>query len=669
MIIENLPIGIILHNSDGLIIDANKQVEQILKISLNEIKGEKWDNLSFKVINKEGLEYSIDKHLVTETHKAGKGVKDQVVGILYPDKREVVWISATSVFKSAEEGCNAEDSMVVLYLSDITDVITTTVSINKVLNRLKLGSWEWELETGALKFNEQWAIMLGYTLEELSPVSIDIWHKLIHPDDFKIMEDSLHAHLEGGSAQYRCEIRLLHKNGNWEWVRHLGEITQRSYDGKPLFMSGIHQNITDYKKNELNLSYKIEYGKVLSDVSTKFIKTNDIDSTIIESFAKLASLNQASRAYLFMLNEDNITMSNTHEWCGEGVSAQKEILQDLPLTDFPWWIEKLSNGEIINISDVSKMDPEAKAEKEILEYQGIKSILVLPVNVKQKLVGFIGFDDVASSDSWSTNDIDLLSTTASIFSYALDRQASENELNKSYLNLRAYFDLNSDFVLILNEQGHIVEVNNVIKEKLGYNDEDLIGKHVLMLHPSDASEEVAHIVQSIIEDKSGSYPLPILTKNGKKILVETSGTKGVWDGKPALFGISKDISDRRFSEEKFEKIFQNIPIIATLTDLATGQYIEVNKVFYEKLGFTIDEAIGSNAVKLLGMDADICDQVITNVSGKGFIRDIETVFHHKNGTPIHVQLSATSIFLLDKKYRLTLATDITENKKKPTTAF
>lgn len=663
MIIENIPFGVILHNSDGLIIDANKQVEQILKISLHEITGKAWDNLSFKVVNKEGIEYSVEKHPVLATLLAGRDVKDQIVGIVHPEKRDVIWINTTTVFKPADLGSKTVQSEAIMYLSDITDIIKTTVTIESVIENLNLGTWQWDIELDTLVYNEQWAEMLGYTLEELPHSNIAVWHKLIHPDDFKIMEDCLFAHFEGKSSQYYCEIRLLHKNGHWVWVRHIGRVTLRSDTGKPLYMYGTHQNISDYKKNELILSWKIEYGEILSDISSKFIGANNIDATIIESFDKLGSLNQASRVYLFMLDIEKGTMSNTHEWCAKGVTAHKDILQNLPLTEFPWWIKELSDGEIVNVSDVSKMVPEAKAEKEILEYQGVKSILVLPIRVKHKLVGFIGFDNVVSSENWSINDIDLLLTTASVFSYALERQSSEKELKKSYLNLRAYFDLNSDFVMILNEQGEIVEVNNLVKEKLGYKDEDIIGKHLLMLHSSEVCDEATHIIQAMIENKTGSCSLPIFCKNGKQILVETSVTKGLWDGKQALFCISKDISERIFSEEKFEKIFHNIPIIATLTDLATNEYIEVNRVFYEKLGFTINEAIGSNAAKLLGMESGICSQLSSGFAEKGFLRDVETIIYHKDGTPIHVLLSATTIYLLDKKYRLTLITDISETKK------
>ena len=592
LIIENIPFGVILHNSDGVIVEANKQVEQILKISLNKIIGNKWSELPFKVINKEGVECIIEDAIVTEVLTSGKDVKDQVVGIIHSGNREIIWINATILFKTFKVGNNPYQNQALMYLSDISSIISTNVAVENTINNLDLGSWQWDIDLGTLIFNDKWAKMLGYTIDELSPYSIDIWHKLIHPDDFKTMEDSLLAHFDGKSPQYYCEIRLLHKSGQWVWVRHIGKVTLRSNKGAPLYMTGIHQDISDYKKNELELSRKIEYGKILSDISSKFIGTNDIDATIIESFSKLASLNQASRVYLFMINKENGTISNTHEWCNEGVLSQKYMLQNLPMSEFPWWVEKFSHEEFIHISDVSAMETD---EKEILEKQGIKSLLIIPVTIKQSFVGFIGFDNVIASDRWSKDDIDLLSTTSSVFSYALDRQISYNELSKSYLNLRAYFDLNSDFVMILNEQGEIIEVNNVVKERLGYSDEDIIGKHVLMMHPSHVREEAAQIVQSMIDNKTRSCPLPILTKNGKQILVETSVTKGVWDGKPALFGISKDISEKVFSEEKFEKIFQNIPTIATLTDLTTGKYTEVNRAFYEKLGFTINEAIGSNA--------------------------------------------------------------------------
>src|SRR5690554_1966072 len=153
MIIENIPFGVILHNSDGLIIDANKQVEQIFKISLHEIIGKKWDNLSFKIVNKEGEVYSVEKHLVLETISSGRDVKDQIVGIVHPEKGDVIWINTTTVFNLAGIGRHAEQSHAIMYLSDITDIIKTTVTIDNVIENLNLGTWQWDIETDALLFN------------------------------------------------------------------------------------------------------------------------------------------------------------------------------------------------------------------------------------------------------------------------------------------------------------------------------------------------------------------------------------------------------------------------------------------------------------------------------------------------------------------------------------
>lgn len=661
--IENLPFGVIIYNYNGIITAINRQAEQILRLKSNELIGKEWNSLSFRFINQEGVEWAIEKHPIIEVLKAGESVKDEIIGIVHPNNNGVVWVNISVLFQGKNIDDSENQNQIIMYLSDLTGVVKSNVTSSKIIDSIKLGTWEWDIQSGEAIFCDQWANMLGYTIDELQPLNVDVWRRLVHPDDLEVYEELLQDHFTGNSTHCEHIVRMLHKDGHWEWVRHLGKVIHWSGNGEPLFMKGIHQNINDYKKNELELSRKIEYGKVLSDISSKFISTKDIDNTIIESFAKLASLNHASRIYLFWIDKEKQTMSNTHEWCCEGVSPQKDMLEDLPLTQFPWWIKKLSEGEIINVSDVAKMGPEAKAEKEILEKQGIKSVFVLPIIIKQSLAGFIGFDNVLSSDNWSANDNDLISTTVSVFSYALDRQLSEKELNKSYLNLRAYFDLNSDYVMILNEQGEIVEVNNLVKEKLGYQNEDIMGKHVLMLHPYDLREKAAQNFEAMLENKTSSYTLPILAKNGNQILVETSMTKGIWNDESVLFSIYKDISEKVFSEEKFEKIFHNIPIIATLTDLATNEYIEINRVFYEKLGFSVNEAIGSNAAKLLGMEPNICHQLSSGFAEKGFLRDVETIIYHKNGTPIHVLLSATTIYLIDKKYRLTLITDITETKR------
>lgn len=660
---KNVPFGVVVFNSDWLIIDANEQVERILKFDVDQIIGKVWDKLPFKFISKDGVELYLSKHPLVEKLLNGEDVVDEVIGIVDVFSRDVIWVNVSVLTESSHQPSMSEPRQMTMFLSDVTDLVKINITIEDIIEKINLGVWQWNIVTGGAIYGEPWAEMLGYTLDELKPINIDVWRRLAHPDDLELFEKKLERHFSKKTPQYDGVIRMRHKNGHWVWVHDIGKVTQWSEHGEPLYMTGIHHDITEYKKTEHQLSQKIEYGKILHDISAKFINTHDIDATITESFSKLASLTYASRVYLFRFDSEKQTMSNTHEWCNKGVSSQKDILQGLPLSSFPWWIKKLSNGEIINIPDVSKMEDEAKSEKEILEKQEIKSVFALPVIIKQSLVGFIGFDNVNSTNNWLIDDIDFFLTTVSVFSYALDRQQIEEDLNRNYLNFRAYFDLNSDFVLILNEQAEIIDINKQITKVLGYTPNDLIGRHALTLHPPEYYEKAEEIFKGMLEGDVNICPLPILTKSGEKLLVETTLSKGVWDGKSVLFAVSKDISEKVMSLEKYEKIFQNIPTLAGLIDTATGKYIEVNKVFMQKLGYTYDEVINNRVVDLFKIDTTSHKYLSSILLEKGFIEDFETVFYHKDGSAIDVLSFATNISLLDKKYILTLATDISQTKQ------
>ncbi|HBK54653.1 MAG TPA: histidine kinase, partial [Syntrophomonas wolfei] len=83
--------------------------------------------------------------------------------------------------------------------------------------------------------------------------------------------------------------------------------------------------------------------------------------------------------------------SNTCEWCAAGIESAQEILQDLDSSLFSWWLERLKNGENIVIEDINALPPEASNEKSLLQSQGIKSLLVVPICLKNsELVGFLG---------------------------------------------------------------------------------------------------------------------------------------------------------------------------------------------------------------------------------------------------------------------------------------
>ncbi len=122
--------------------------------------------------------------------------------------------------------------------------------LSDILEGTNVGTWEWNIQTGETVFNERWASMIGYTLEELSPVSIETWVSFVHPDDLEDSNDLLEKHFQGELDYYASEARMRHRDGSWIWVLDRGKVTTWTDDGKPLLMSGTHQDITERKRAE-----------------------------------------------------------------------------------------------------------------------------------------------------------------------------------------------------------------------------------------------------------------------------------------------------------------------------------------------------------------------------------------------------------------------------------
>lgn len=107
-----------------------------------------------------------------------------------------------------------------------------------MLEGTNVGTWEWNVQTGETTFNERWAEIIGYTLEELAPVSIETWKRFTHPDDLKVCNDLLEKHFREELEYYDCEVRVLHRNGTWVWVHDRGKVVTWIPEGRPLLMSG-----------------------------------------------------------------------------------------------------------------------------------------------------------------------------------------------------------------------------------------------------------------------------------------------------------------------------------------------------------------------------------------------------------------------------------------------
>lgn len=123
-----------------------------------------------------------------------------------------------------------------------------------IIKGTNIGTWEWNVQTGESSFNQRWAEIIGYTLEEISPADVNTWINFAHPDDLKKSNALLQKHFDGELDYYETINRMRHKDGHWVWILDRGCLVSRTADGKPLMMSGSHADISKQKEAEAQLA-------------------------------------------------------------------------------------------------------------------------------------------------------------------------------------------------------------------------------------------------------------------------------------------------------------------------------------------------------------------------------------------------------------------------------
>ncbi|MFT5721886.1 MAG: diguanylate cyclase (GGDEF)-like protein/PAS domain S-box-containing protein [Motiliproteus sp.] len=139
------------------------------------------------------------------------------------------------------------------------ELINEKMRLSNIIEGTNVGTWEWNVQSGETVINERWAQIIGYSLSELQPTSVDTWIKYAHPGDLKRSNELLEQHFSGVLPYHECEVRMRHKNGEWVWVFNRAKLASRTAEGKPLLMFGAHQEISNQKQAEIKLLHKSQH--------------------------------------------------------------------------------------------------------------------------------------------------------------------------------------------------------------------------------------------------------------------------------------------------------------------------------------------------------------------------------------------------------------------------
>jgi len=436
---------------------------------------------------------------------------------------------------------------------------------------------------------------------------------LIDPKDRKKAENNLKVTLEKGVSS-ESEYMLLRKDGT-SFPGEINATLIRDAASNPKEFVATTRDITRHKEYEENIRKSLEFEKTVSSISSYFIGTYDINRSIDYSLSDMGRLSGADRCYLFQFRDSGNVMDNTHEWCAPNVSPQMQILQNLPLSIFPWSMKKILKGKIVHIEDVSALPDEAKAERDILTKQDIKSLLLMPVTVGEGIGGFIGFDNITSPGRWLDRDITLLRIASEIIGSSLARKKTEDALRESEELYKSLIEASPDVVTLTDLDANIDFVSGKPLQSFGFPDlPSMVGKNAFDLLTADDRVKLREDLKKLLKDGSLlNEEYAIIGKNGEAYTAELNAVLvRDADGNPkSILSISRNVTQRKKAALERE---------ALITQL------EAKNAELERFAYTVSHDLKSPLITIRGFLRLIEKEIeIKNMEGaKSYIKRVST---------------------------------------------
>ena len=401
--------------------------------------------------------------------------------------------------------------------------------------------------------NKRCAETMGYSRDEFYAPEFD-FISLIAPESVGLIQANFKRHLAGEDIE-PYEYSILTRKGQ----KIQAIITTRliNFEGARAIL-GIITDITDRKRAEEELRYRLEFQRLITTISSRFINLYpaQIDDEIDRTLQQIANFANADRSYVFQFSDDQKSISCTHEWCADQIEPLIGRLRNAPVDTFPWILKKHLRGEMVLIPRVSDLPSEAFKEKQEFMGQGIQSLLVVPMICSNKVMGFIGLDSVKEEKMWAGDTNSLLKIVGQVFANALENKKTRQALQQSEERLRIVFETFPDPVTIIQaEEGRCIDVNSAFTRVTGWTYDEVVGKTAADLdiwHDPPAREKmIADITEhGKVENLEAQFRL----KDGRLITALMSATLIILRNRPHILTITRDISELKAAQQEREQL-------------------------------------------------------------------------------------------------------------------
>ena len=346
--------------------------------------------------------------------------------------------------------------------------------LQQLVSMARIGWWEVDFDEGVYYCSEFVADLLGIEGNKIS--AKDFANLICENYRERILEEFRSFRM----MEVYEQVFPIHSKYGMMWVStKVGEkrITKEGHVrvmGMLQCISRQRMNMQEQTVDRLNslLSRLNGISKSLLD----FLHSDDITLVINKILKEVLRQFQADRTYIFELDRKLHTEVCTYEIAVEGIKERKVLLSESSIDYASWWTGQILAGDPIILFTLNLLPDSAGADKRRLEEYGVKSTMVVPLNSKDGVWGYIGVDMVREHRNWCNEDYQWFVSLGNIISICMELRRSESEarLEKAYLQ-NIYKNLPAGIELY-DKDGFMTDLNDKEMEIFGLrHKEDVIG--------------------------------------------------------------------------------------------------------------------------------------------------------------------------------------------------
>lgn len=585
-LLEAMPDGVVSCDANGILKEFNQLARLWHGVDPRALPPDQWAG-HFDLFEPDGISPLALEHIPLLRAWNGEHVRDAEIIIKARGQApRTVLCNGDRLVSSEGESLGA-----VAIMRDVTQLRAASAlaqehgrSLATIIEGTRAGTWEWNVKTGEVRFNERWAEILGYRLAELAPVTIGVWRSLCHPDDLVVSGDLLERHFEGESAEYDCVSRMRHKDGRWVWVHDRGRVSEWDSNGEPVRMAGSHLDVTAAKEAELATADAQRRLQAMVDASLDVaIITTDTDGLI-------TVFNPGAEKLLGYASNE-VTGRCTPELfhLASEVESRSAILSEVlgrPVSGFEVFVAEAGSGR----SETRRWTYVQKSGA----YRQVRLSTSALRDSEGVLTGYLGM----------ATDV-----TDQVLAQEAARLAAER--------FSGAFAAAAQGMALVSLEGRWMEVNDALCGMFGYDRDALLSSDFQSLtHPDDLASDM-NLITELIAGTRTSYHLPkrYFTQSGQTLWARLSVSL-VRDvrGRPLHFVSQiQDVSEQHVAEERLRHSEERLRVTlhsigdAVLTADPAGLVTYVNPMAESLLSRSSADVVGQSlqaVFKVVREDSD-----------------------------------------------------------------